>query len=519
MAKAPVQIGVASETKAFRQGIETGVIKPLEDAEDTLKEFGKAGNKSGDQLEAAMKDAQRETNDTRADLERLSDSVEQSAAKARRLGDGFKAGADDAGEAVSELGDEAKQNLSETVSSFRGDLEDIPQLIQDTFGGVVSSLGPAGLALGTAGAAGIGLIMGALEEAKQKEQEFRENVSELATVLIETGGEGSEAISAVADKLKELAAPTDEGAMSLQKIREQAKKGEIDFAELANAYAGAGGDLSKYIEKVDALADAEQDRTEKLKEGTGIRVPSYVKEVAAIESVSEELRDLAKEQEAAAEAERLWHESGAVALEARSVQMDTLQGELDDAIGSWTEYSDAEKKSTDPEGYLKNMRRRMRATNAFNENVQELAAAFGLSFEEQQAILDQGVDFAPMLQAIMDGGPEMQEQYATQIKSMLNGGQSIVDGQPMTVNVNAETGDAEKQLTKVSTQKRTAPIEAKSSTVKAHKQLDTFTDKKRTATVDVKLDLRQADKQLDDWIKRRRETVVDINTRTGKAVR
>lgn len=514
-----IEIGIASEGEAYRRGIEADVIKPTEDAEKALKEFAKQGDKAGDEIEQAMRTAQKESDRARNDIEKLGDEIVQAARKSRAMGDGMREGTGEAGDAIKEWGDEAKQNISETFSSFRGDAEDFVGIVQDTFGGVISGLGPIGMAAGVAGALGIGLMMGELEKAKEAEQEFREQVAELADVLIETGGEGSEAIQAIADRLRGFATETDSSSLSMEKIRAQAKKAGIDFEELARAYAGAGGDLGEYIKQVENVSTAHDEELSTIARTSRGYNAERSKQRTAIETVSTELRNLAKAQDEAAQAEQDWIATGGAAMEARAEQMSALQGELDEAIGSWSEYYDAETGATDPAKYLAAMQARMDATANFNTNVQQLAANTGLSFEAQQAIIDQGVEFAPMLASIMAGGSEMQAQYAAQIQAMLDGGQSIVDGTEtsVTVTATADAQDAERQLS-ATAEERTAPVKAEATTAPAEKALDAAAAKPRTANITASVDLSSAESALNTFVNRRRVATVTVNAvdREGK---
>lgn len=509
-----VSLSVTSDTKAFFSGIKSGVIEPLEDVSDILKDVGKDGDKAGDKLEDSMRDAQKSTEKLGREYDDLNRKVREAGRGGRGFGDDMKGGTREASEAVETFGDEARQNLSETVSSFRGDLEDIPQLAQDILGGAVGDLGPIGMAAGAAGAAGIGLIVAAWQKAKEAEQEYRERVAELTDVLIETGGEGAEAIEAIADRMKGFATETDESAMSFEKMREQSEKTGISFEELARAYSGAGGDLSAYIAEVDALAESTanaQERTEDYGRYAGL---VRDKEAEQISAVSDELRDLAKETEDAKQDYEDWLAAGGEAELAKAERLSTLQGEIDEVIGSWTEYYNAETGATDPAKYIAAMQARLEATDAFDANVQTLAKNFGLSFEETQAILDQGVDFAPMLSAIMAGGPEMQEQYAAQIRAMLDGGQAIVDDTELgaTVTAQSDTGDAEQQLDQLATE-RDAPVTAEPDTEKAMKALDQVAKKKRTAKITAAADTAAAEAALSRFINKTRTLTVTVEQR------
>jgi hypothetical protein len=95
-------------------------------------------------------------------------------------------------EAISTFKDEAKANLSETISSFRGDAEDIPQIFQDIFGGVVADLGPAGLIGGALAAAGIGIAVALFQKGAEEAAALKERVIDLANEIRDAGGEISE---------------------------------------------------------------------------------------------------------------------------------------------------------------------------------------------------------------------------------------------------------------------------------------------------------------------------------------
>ncbi len=359
---APIEIPIASDTKAFALGVENGIIDPLEDAEKSLKDLAKAGDRAGDELDGSMRQAQRETKDTKRELDRMADAIEQAGRKGRSIGDGVKVGADQASDAVREFGDEAKQNLSETVSSFRGEAEDVAQIVQDTLGGVIGELGPAGLVLGTAGAVGIGLIMGAIEEAKEKEAEFRAQVAELADELIDAGNDGELSISQIADRMRELATATEDGAASLSTLRKDSKSTINSYQDLARAMAGN-------VEGLDEMIAKEQESLDKVQDARRYRSEAMKEQIGAQRRVIDGLTEQRDAMQEAQDAEAAWIAAGGPALEARAEQLESLQGELDEAVGSWKDYTDAETGATDPAAYIAAMQARMDATTNFNTNV------------------------------------------------------------------------------------------------------------------------------------------------------
>lgn len=477
-----ISLSVASDTRDFLRGIKSGVVEPLEDAADELKRLEKAGDRAGDQLEDSMRDAQKDTERLGEEYEQLNRKIRDAGSGGRKFAGDVKDSTSDAQRAVREFGDEAKQNMAETFSSFDGSAESFADGLQGTFGGVISSLGPIGMAAGAAGALGIGLIIQSLEQAEEDAQAFREKVAALSAELINAGESGELSLGYIVDKLKEMATQAEEGELSLDGLYDAASEGGRNFQKLAQAFAGN-------IEGIDELIEAEREygreliKTKNINEIAGGAFNSLTDEkVEAQKRILDGLIEV-RDAEVQAQAEyEAFLRAGGAALEARSEAIDTLQGELDEAIGSWGDYQDAETGALDPAGYIAAMQARMDATNNFNTNVQTLAQQFGLSFEETQHILDQGVDFAPMLQSIIDSG--LGEQFAAQVQAAVGGGQEIIDGTPLgaTVSVAAETGIAQQQLEETAAGRETT-VEAIPEVSRAQRALDEVATKNRTATI------------------------------------
>lgn len=504
-----ISLSIAADAKQFQSGIKSGVIAPLDDASDALKDLAKDGDRAVDKLEDSMRDA-------RKDTERLGDEYEQLNRKIREAGGGGRKFSGDvkqsttaAGAAVREFGDEAKQNMAETFSSFDGSATSFADGIQGTFGGIVSSMGPIGMAAGAAGALGVGMLITAFEEAEEDAQAFRERVAELTTELIDAGEKGELSLGYIVDKLKEMATEAEDGELSLDGLSDAAAKGGRNFEKLAQAFAGN-------IDGIDDLIAAEQEygrelvKTMDINEIGGGAFNSLSDEkVEAQKRILDGLIEV-RDAEVQAQAEyEAFIRAGGAALEARSEAMDTLQGELDESIGVWDEYKDAETGALDPAGYLAAMEARMSATANFNTNVQTIAAQFGLSFEETQAILDQGVDFAPMLQSIIDAG--LGEQFAGQVQAAVGGGQEIIDGTPLgaTVTVDAETGTAQAQLDETAEARETT-VEAIPEVSRAQRALDEVATKNRTATITAVANTATASNAIDRLVEDR---LVTIRTR------
>jgi hypothetical protein len=232
----------------------------------------------------------------------------------------------------------------------------------------------------------------------------------------------------------------------------------------------------------------------------------------ALTGVREGIEALKKEQEEATEIERLWHESGGAALEARAEQLEAIQGELENSISTWSDYQDAETGALDPGAYIAGMTARRESISNFNENVQTISKQFGLSQEETQAILDQGLDFAPGLQSIIDSG--MSAAYATEIQAAVSGGQAVIDGTPITstVTADADTSKAEGKL-ETAAEDRKTKIDATTDTKAVAADLDAVAAKTRNAKITASIDLAAAERSLTEFMNRSRTITI-----TAKAV-
>ena len=160
---------------ALRQmGLSAGQAeRAVEDIGDEFKETGREGDRAADKLEDSLRDVQRQSKDTD-----------------RAVGDIGENGFRKMGDAGKEVSGELRQNLGETFSSFRGDLEDLPQIAQDTLGGLAGSGalgGIPGLVATAAGAAGIGLLIGAFDQASEAQERLKEASADWASTFIENG--------------------------------------------------------------------------------------------------------------------------------------------------------------------------------------------------------------------------------------------------------------------------------------------------------------------------------------------
>lgn len=244
MARSPIEIAIASETKAFRQGIETGVIQPLEDAVKELRELGDADG--AEKLERSLKEAQKATENLADETKLAALGIERdykrAYAQARQASDdGTSKMKDGAQEVTQELG----QNLGQAVSSVRGDLSDLGQVGQDTLGGLAATLagaGPAGIAgaaVLAAGAVGLGLVTAELEAQEERAEKLRDRLSSAYQEAAKAGRDYLDVSQLIAN-MNDLMYNPDR-ADEWKQLQEDARKLRLDESTLIKAN---GGDLT-----------------------------------------------------------------------------------------------------------------------------------------------------------------------------------------------------------------------------------------------------------------------------------
>lgn len=510
MAGKGIEIDIAANTRDFQRGtkdVEKSLSEVADSLDDVSKDADKAGKRLGDELSDGAKDASRSVERLEQSFKDVADASKR---ETRSAGNAMKDNTKDATSAAArdlgELKNEAVQNASETFSSFDGSANSFADGIQGTLGGIVSSMGPVGAAIGAAGALGLGLFMGDTERAKEKTEELQGAIGEMAGELIDIGGDPTEAMAALADGIKELATNSEEGELNLADLRDAAATSVSGFRRLADAYAGNTDELKK-------MRTAEQERLEVAerafnqdKRWDATTTERLQKARDGQTKIVEGLDETIKVTEAAEAQEAAWLASNGPAYEARAEQLEAIQGELDSTVGSWTEYQNAETGAIDPGAFIAGMAAKREAIANFNSNVQSIAQEFGLSAEQTQAILNQGIDFAGPLQSIIDSG--MAGAYANEIQAAVNGGQSIIDGTPITstVQTDADTDKAKAQLD-VAAEDRTAKVDAKADTKSADNELDKTASKSRTATIRATADTSAARAAIDRLVEDRSITI------------
>ncbi|WP_417561871.1 hypothetical protein [Microbacterium sp.] len=323
MAKGDIVIPISTETKAFRQGVQAGIIAPLDDAEkalddlarsagldDVARDADKAGdklddlgrNRGPDRLEQAMKDAQTATDRLGDETKRTADAIEREFKDSYR---DVKRAAEDAGdsgskgfgklhEAAGEVTQEVGQNLGEAVSSIRGDISDLGQVGQDTLGGLAATLagtGPAGIAGAAAlaaGAVGLGLVTAEIQKENERVQKLKQYFSDAWKAAVD-GGKGYIDQATIVGEVNDIIFNPDR-ADEYKRIQDDAHTLGLNVNDLLRAAAGDQDKLNEVIGVSNQLYGEQQEKLDGIDHRTRGASPQY----ARLQSETHQLDEINK---------------------------------------------------------------------------------------------------------------------------------------------------------------------------------------------------------------------------------
>lgn len=248
MARKPVTIPIATDTRDFARGVKAGVVEPLDDMVDALKDADAAADDTGDALVDSMRDAQRATEDLDDEQRKLRDTLEEGSRAgfkgfAKNAGDGM----DRAGDATNEYKEEAISNFSEVASSFTGDMSSAVDLVQGTLGGLAGSIpGGVGLALG-----GLAAVAGTVAAAWQKAAE--ETEARIGAMYDDMSESGKDFLTKefIAAEINKIITETDGAAIGYKRLKKLAEDSGVAESDLLLAF---GGDIKKRRELVKELS-------------------------------------------------------------------------------------------------------------------------------------------------------------------------------------------------------------------------------------------------------------------------
>ena len=413
-----INISIGSDEKDFLRGVKNSA-DGLDDLGDALKDIDKAGDTAGKSLETDFKAAQKATknfNDSVKDGEdalRKTASVSKIATK--DVADDFELSAGQQkklrSKALGEIKQEAKANAAETFSSFDGSAASFADGIQGTLGGLVSSLGPVGLAIGAAGALGIGLLNGAIQRGTEQTQAFKDRVAELTGQFLESGNRGQRAFSDLTNDIKTMAKETDSTKVSLKDLRDVSKTLDVPFKKVVAAYELGGPALDKLIAKNEALAKAEQTRTEAAVQAGSNPYAGLIDGGLKYEQkLADQLAILKSQKKAIDQAQNAQLEylaSGADAFEVKVGLINQVNSAYDDAAGAIDDFVNKETGIFDVTGYIAAMQAREKALHDY----QNTLATSGLTPEAKKFLQSEGEETAALqLQGYKNASPAQQTE-------------------------------------------------------------------------------------------------------------
>ena len=399
-----ITIDFLANAKGFLRGT-SDVEGALDDVASSLDDVAKDSARSADKLAGDYKDAARDLEQSNTRLERsFKDLADTQKTSTKQVANDFDISSrqqtDRRKEAIKEIGAEAKANAAETFSSFDGSASSFADGIQGTLGGLVSSLGPVGLAAGAAGAIAIGLITGALQNADTTSQEFRASVGEMTADLITSGQVGKVSVGYILDQLKKLATESDSSKVSLDKIFETSKKAGNSAKDLAQAYAGnteglkdllsAGRDKLEQDKKTADLASTQLTQASQARSAAADAVADLRTKQFAQGEYNTYLEQAAAKAAAAAQQEKQFILAGGPELVAKAALIEQLNTAYDDAAGGVQDYIDKESGIFDTAGYIAAMQTRQQALRDY----QETLAKSPLSADAKTFLEAQGQDSA-----------------------------------------------------------------------------------------------------------------------------
>lgn len=420
MAK-PISIGIAADTRDAAQAIQKGVINPLEDVVDSLDDVADNSDRMADELERQFREAQKATEKYEASVkdasktadraaddaadstreigrehEKLSAKIREEAQRARRYSREEQDKTESSTKAsLRELGDEAKQNASETFSSFDGSVSSFADGLQGTLGGIVSSLGPGGAIAGALGAIGIGLLVNQLELTDEAKQEFRESVGELAGAWIDAGASGSDAVQQWVDQIRDMALETDRGKANLQDMELAAGQVGMSYEDVVTAYLSGGDALDDLIGKTRDALQAEREYGAEITGSAGLLDGASQRRQTNLEEELRLYEDQKRRIDDAAKAVELYYATGVTEAQAKLAQIESVNTAYDEAAAAIDEFSVAEGGALDPTKYIENMQAREEALRSYKDDL----ASADLSAEARAFLEEQGVDAASRFMA------------------------------------------------------------------------------------------------------------------------
>lgn len=449
MASKGYSVGLAVDGSAARKGIETGLIDPVENAQEALIELGKS--KGPEQLEKDLDAAAQATKDLKKETKATADAIADEYRRSYAQMKDAQRDANRSAEAgMEELKDESRSTAKEAAASFDGSAESIVDMFQEVAANAFAGFGPAGVIAGIAVASGIGVATQAFSDNQAASEEATQRVREYGLQIIEAGRD-SAALEYVSDNLKAIVSNSDDAAKKLKDIQALTKKFPAlagDTAALAKAYAGNSDAIDYMIEKTEELAAAQVTGKER---SAGV-TEAHKRNRDELQGVADELRRVQEETKTAEAIEKEWLASGGQEYLNKAAFIDQVNGAYDDAAGAVEDYIDKETGVFDTDRYIAAMNAKLSALGEY----QTLLAQSTLSTSAKTYLSSLGAEAAATLMQTYKNGTEQQKSNLDRIWSEAgksNSGQyvsgvknAIPDRIDKAPKMGVDTSDAQAEL-------------------------------------------------------------------------
>lgn len=417
--------------RALSEGIEDGA----RDAERALDDLGRT--EGPDRLERTFRESfdkvARDADDSAGKVKKsyrdaFDDASKASSDAGRNVGDNVDDGFRRAKEGTDEFKQSASESAEEVASSFDGSADSIADGFQEVSSEAFAGFGPAAAIAGLAAAAGIGVIRGAMERGKEKAQELRDRISELAGAFDEVRSGGTTALDHVADRMRELRDETEDGKDNIRDLVDQVARLEgISIPDVVQGIAGdpqaledAIGQLRNFITVTgevntgeDAYRTQQRRRAQELLDDleTEQQAQQEARETdAALRAAGIEDLDaeIAKRQEKKDAAIQYLEEEKAAAAQFRDDYAGSIQEAYDEAGSAIEEFVEDGKFNLDE--YNKHLEESADAIRNYQTNV--VAASAYLSEQALDYVRSLGPSAAPALQAFIDAPNDQKARTA-----------------------------------------------------------------------------------------------------------
>lgn len=376
MAGDGIDIRMGVDPSKVIEGVDD-VTDALEKIDDALGDVAKAGDQDLEKLEKSLKEIDKAALKTGDELD-------------RNLGKKTKSATKEAEGGLQDFKEEANQTARESAASFDGSAESIVDSFQEVAANAFQGFGPAGAVAGLAIAAGIGLGVKAFEDGKASAEELKSRIGDLASALIESGGDLN--LDYVVDTLKALATGSGAGGKSLAELKKTADDAGLSFGDLSQA-------VSQNVDNYDELIKQSEDYLYQLaaeRDATGAdyeKADAIAVKIDATYSYISALEEAKAVADGAALAEQAAAEAGISELEVKRALQEQVNAAYDEAAGNAEAYISAETGLFDTAAYITAMTERETALRNYQKALQES----GLTEEAKAFLASQGEEAASVM--------------------------------------------------------------------------------------------------------------------------